>query len=187
VEHSLNILLTEYAQLRESERSARGNLHTINGFATVVVSSMIVGIYNFKVEPLVLVGPLIVFLTGFMYSSEALRVLRLGDFITGLEKSLRTLSPDGDTLPVGFETSGEREGQTVSFLHDSAITIVSAAFYAIFYLAFFFLLWRSEYPEYLKLGLIILYSVFGCLLWFTDLYINRRYLWGRVDRTLVTQ
>jgi hypothetical protein len=179
VEHNLNILLAEYAQLRESERSARGNLQTINGFATVVVSSVIVGIYKFKVEPLVLVGPLLVFLIGFMYSSEALRVLRLADYITRLEKALRTLSPEGNTLPAGFETSGEREGKTVNFLHDSAITIVSAAFYGVFYLAFFVLLWRSGYPETLKISLIAGYSVFGAVLWLTDLYINRRYLWGR--------
>jgi len=181
VEHSLNILLTEYAQLRESERSARGNLQTINGFATVVVSSVIVGIYKFDVEPLVLVGPLLVFLIGFMYSSEALRVLRLADYITRLEKALRQLSPDGSSLPVGFETSGEWEGQAVNFLHDSAITIVSAVFYAVFYLAFFVLLWKSSYPESLRIGLLAGYIFIGCLLWFSDLYINRKYLWGRGD------
>jgi hypothetical protein len=147
----------------------------------VVVSSLIVGIYKFKVEPLVLVGPLLVFLTGFMYSSEALRVLRLADYITRLEMALRKLCPEGSSLPVGFETSGEREGQTVSFLHDSAITIVSAAFYGVFYLAFFVLLWRSGYSETLKIGLISGYVVFGLLLWFSDLYINRKYLWGRGD------
>jgi len=179
VEQNLNILLTEYSQLRESERSGRGNLQTINGFAAVVVSSLIVGIEKFEVKQLVLVGPLLVFLIGFMYSSEALRVLRLSDYIARLEKSLRSLSPDGSTLPAGFETSGVREGHTVNFLHDSALTIVSAAFYGVFYLAFFVLLWRSGYPETLKISLIVGYSVFGAVLWLTDLYVNRRYLWGR--------
>jgi hypothetical protein len=179
LENSLNILLTEYSQLRDSERSARVNLHTINGFAAVVVSGLIVGIVQFKVAPLALIGPLLVFFIGFMYSAEALRVLRIVDHIRRLEVAIRALAPEGDALPDGFETSTMREDQRIGFLHDSAITIVSAAFYAVFYLAFFYILKISPYPANLKIGLSAGYLIFGLLLWFSDLYINRRYLWNR--------
>lgn len=179
VDIKVNILLTEYAQSRESERTSRGHLYTINAFAAFVVSGLIVGIKQFDVELLTLVSPVVVYLIGFMYSSESLRIHRIVAHLKTLEEEVRKLIPEGGgSMPKGFETA-TLEGGFLSMMRFSAITLVSAAFYAVFYALSFYLLATSVYDTSLKIGLIMGYLISGLSFWAFDLWINRDYLFQK--------
>jgi len=171
------ILLSEYAQVRDSERSSRNLLLRINTLAVGVVSGLLIAITQYKVEVLALVGPLIFYFVGFFYSAEALRLLRLVEHARRLERHLRAENRD---IPAGLEDAAQ-PGTGFSFLlrYNGGTLIAPALFYGIFYLLFFYLLAESGYRSALKVGLIAAYLIVGGMLWFHDLWMNRHYLLRR--------
>ncbi|MBI4560260.1 MAG: hypothetical protein HY706_21945 [Candidatus Hydrogenedentes bacterium] len=174
MDDATQILLSEYAQVRDSERSSRNLLVRINTLAVGVVSGLLIAITQYNVEVLALVGPLIFYFVGFFYSAEALRLLRLVEHARRLERQLRA---ENRSLAAGLEDAAH-PGAGLLFLlrYNAGIVIAPALFYGIFYLLFFYFLAESGYPGPLKLALIAAYLLIGGILWFHDLWTNRHYL-----------
>lgn len=174
MDENTQVLLGEYAQVRDSERSSRSLLIRINTLAVAVVSGLLLAITQYEVQALVLVAPLIFYFVGFFYSAEALRLLRLVEHARRIERELRAQSRN---LLAGFEDTAHR-GTGITFLlrYNSGVVVAPALFYCIFYLLFFYLLAVGEFPLRLKVVLIAIYSVFGGALWLYDLWTNRHYL-----------
>lgn len=174
---ALQVLLNEYNQLRESERSIRGHLHGVNSFAVAVVSGLLVGITVYKIQILALAGPLIFYLVGFLWSSDALRLLRVVEHCRALEREMRRLSSTpSERLLVGFEDARHAGFGVGHFVRYNSTILAAALFYGIFYVLFFYLLWNSEYSTGAKRWCVVAYVLFGGLFWGYDLWTNRRYL-----------
>lgn len=172
-----NLMITEYSQLRESERSTRSLLYRIDTFAVVIVSALLVAISVYKMTILVLAAPLIFYLVGFFWHSESMRLLRLSGHLSLLEQAMRKHlhASEGD-IPAGFEES-VREGSGWLFLmRNNNIIVATAILYGIFYLLFLYLLATSNYDASLRISLLIVYVLFGGAFWGYDLWNNRKYL-----------
>lgn len=177
MEQKLEILVNEYNQLRESERSIRGHLHQINGFAVAVVSGLLIGISVYKIGILALVGPLVFYFVGFFWSSEVLRLLRVLTRVRRVEREVqRVISSSGDSIRPGFEDEAHPGHGLLHLLRYSNMFIAGALFYGIFYLMFFYLLFQTNYGHSLKILLIAAYLFFGMIFWGFDLWTNRHYL-----------
>lgn len=177
MDESTQILLGEYAQVRDSERASRSLLLQINTLAIAVVSGLLLAITQYKVDVLVLFGPLVFYFVGFFYSAEALRLLSLVEYARRIERELRVRRPE---LPAGFEDTVHRAtGFAFLLRYNSGVAVAPACFYGIFYLLFFYLLAVSAYPLWLKLVIILLYTAFGAAFWSYNLWTGWQYLFRR--------
>jgi hypothetical protein len=181
MEAETEILLAEYAQIRESERAARTLLQTTNGFAVAVVSGLLLGIIQYKVAFISLLAPLILYLVGFQWSSEALRLLRLTEHCRTLERALRRSVHAGSSLPLGFEDSHQPGYGMLHLFKFHNIYMAAALFYGIFYAVFFYFLLASAAPMRVRYVLFAAYLVAGGAFWGWDLWHHRMYLFRSAD------
>jgi len=173
----LTILLAEYVQLRDSERSIRTSLYGINGFTMAAFSGLLVGITEYKVQALVLIGPMIIFLAGFLWSTESLRLIRIIEHLRGVERATRRIaSKKPQTMFPGFEDRVQTGKGITYLMRRNSILAASALMYTVFYAVFFYLLIVSSYDKELKTILIVGYLTFGIIFWFVDLWAHREYI-----------
>ena len=173
----LTILLTEYAQLRDSERNIRTSLYGINGFTIATFSGLLVGITEYKVQALVLIGPMIIFLAGFLWSTESLRLIRIIEHLREIERAMRrTLVKKSRVMLPGFEDRVQTGKGLTYFMRRNSALLASALMYSVFYAVFFYLLIASPYDQDLKTILVIGYLSFCAVFWLVDLWAHREYI-----------
>ncbi len=166
----LRVLLAEYAQFKESERASRDHLYKINTLAAAVTSGLFVAIINYKLSNLTLIAPFVIYLLGFLYSTESLRLLRLSAHIREIELAVRSeLSESEKSIPASFE-SRERYRSLVA---------TSASIYSVVWFLFLYLLITNPYNKYLRVGLLISYGLIGLGTWTYDLWTNRKYMFPK--------
>lgn len=172
-----DLMITEYSQLRESERSTRSLLYRINTFAVVTISALLVAISVYEIMILVLAAPLIFYLVGFLWSSESIRLLKLSAHLSLLEQAMRKHlhASEGD-IPAGFEESVRGRGGLLFLMRCNNITVATAILYGIFYFLFLCLLTTSSYDIRLRVPLFVIYLLFAGAFWGYDVRNNRKYL-----------
>ena len=99
----VQVLLVEYSELRQSERALRSQLQVIGGFTVTVLFGMFVGVETYKMQPLVLAAPAVLYLLGYQCHSDAMRMLRIVAHCRTIERHMRTRVGAESTLPKGFE------------------------------------------------------------------------------------
>jgi MFS family permease len=173
----LTILLAEYAQLRESERNIRTSLYGINGFTIATFSGLLVGITEYKVQALVLIGPMIIFLAGFLWSTESLRLIRIIEHLREIERAMRhILVKKSRGMLSGFEDRVQTGKGLTYFMRRNSTLLASALMYSVFYSVFLYLLIVSPYDQDLKTILVIGYLSFCAVFWLVDLWAHREYI-----------
>ena len=167
MDERLHVLLSEYSEFKHSERSSRDHLYKINTLAAAVTSGLFVAIITYNVSVLALIAPIVIYLVGFLYSTESLRLLRLSAHIREIELAVRALlAESGKTIPPSFENR-ERYRSFVA---------TSASMYLVIYLVFFYLLLISPYSKRTRIGLTVLYALLNASVWGYDLWTNRKYM-----------
>jgi hypothetical protein len=170
----LQVLLAEYAQFKASERASRDHLYKINTLAAAVTSGLFVAIINYQLSTLTLIAPFVIYLVGFLYSTESLRLLRLSAHIKDIELAVRSvLAESGKSIPQSFE---DRERYR-------SLVATSASIYCVVWLLFMYLLVINPYDKYLRIGLLISYSVVGLSTWAYDLWTNRKYMFPNKSKS----
>lgn len=157
----------EYEQLCQSERSARDRLFGIYNFSAIVLAGLFLARYQFQMEFAVLIAPFILYVCGFMYSSEALRLLRITDRLSSVEQQMAGMSEE----PGSFF-----KAELSSRMRFFSITAIAGFFYGVFWLASLALLWVSQYPEVLRVALLASSVVLGGIVWGIDLWLNRKFI-----------
>jgi len=179
----LEILLAEYGQLRESERATRAHLQATNGFAVGVVSALLIGIVQYKLNVVSLLAPLVLYLVGFQWSSDALRLLRLTEHCRIIERAVRTYLDDASSIPLGFEDA-RQPGYGIGHLFKYQNSYMAAAlFYGIFYAVFFYFLMSSASAAVIRYTLLATYLVSGAAFWGWDLFHHWKYLFRPREET----
>ena len=178
----LTILLAEYAQLRDSERNTRTSLYGINGFTIATFSGLLVGITEYEVQALVLIGPMIIFLAGFLWSTESLRLVRIIEHLRGIERAMRRIAvKEPDDMFPGFEDRVQAGKGLTYIMRRNSSLIASALMYSVFYAVFFYLLIISPYEKGLKTILAVGYLLFCAVFWLVDLWAHREYIRGSLS------
>ncbi len=174
MDERLYVLLSEYTEFKHSERASRDHLYKINTLAAAITSGLFVSIITYNVSILALIAPIVIYLVGFLYSTESLRLLRLSAHIREIELAVRSLlAESGKTIPASFENR-ERYRSLVA---------TSASIYFVIYLVFLYLLLISPYSRRLRIGLIVLYALLNAGVWGYDLWTNRKYMFP--DKSLI--
>jgi hypothetical protein len=99
----IQVLLAEYSELRQSERAVRSQLHVLGGFTVTVLFGMFVGVETYKMQPLVLAAPAVLYLLGYQCHSDAMLMFRIVSHCRTIERYIRKRVGAESTLPKGFE------------------------------------------------------------------------------------
>ena len=172
----VQVLLVEYSELRQSERALRSQLHVIGGFTVTVLFGMFVGVETYKMQPLVIAAPAVLYLLGYQCHSDAMRMLRIVAHCRTIERHIRTRVGAESTLPKGFEDATPlAHGFQRTFYYANSF-VGGAVFYGIIYFISFYMLFSSSYTASLRYGLGICYIGVGAIIWLLDLRANWHFI-----------
>ena len=180
MDDALGVVLSEYREMREHERSLRTQLHTINAFAIAVISGLLVGIGSYKIDALTVAAPFILYLIAFQWSSDAFELMRVQAQCRTLERDVRNRVSSTIALPTGYEEAHHAGQGTWYFLKYGKPYGAAGLFYHVIFVIFLYMLLESSLNLYLRYGLFVAYSTIGVTVWFADLVMNKRY-WMRSE------
>lgn len=177
MQQKVELLITEARDLRSALQSTRSTLYRIDVLALSVASGLAVGIYAYRVEQFKLFGPFLLYLVGFLWSTESLRLLRLRDHVRSLELKARELLREPE-LPPGFETATRGKPGVLFTLRHESLSLSNVLLIGTMFAFSLYLLATSKFSAGLRFGLLGFYLTFGASFWLFDIWNSFKFLAG---------
>lgn len=186
MQQAVRLLLAEASDLRAALLATRSLLYRIDLLALSVASGLAVGIYVYKVDEFKLFGPFLMYLVGFLWSTESFRLLKLRDHIRRLEIEAREML-EGSQLPAGFETRTRGKAGLLFPLRNESISLPTALLVGTLFAFSLYLLTTSNASAGVRYGMLAFYLVFGAVFWIYDVWGNFELLLGATPRRWLEQ
>ena len=137
---------------------------------------MFLGATTYKMQPLVLAAPAVLYLLGYQCHSDAMRMFRIVAHCRTIERHIRKRVEAESPLPAGFEdATPPGRGLRRTFYYANSF-VGGAIFYGIVYSISFYMLFSSSYSSTVRYGLGMSYIVMGATIWLLDLRANWHFI-----------